>query len=93
MAQVTSLYYDTEVHLALTQVYILDIDIPTIGETPSLGIMEYQLRVPLKPLNTIECCDVRGTLIYAPMMPRDASFSASCTSAPGWFSSLRLKVQ
>ena len=40
---------------------------------------------PLKPLNMLECCDVRGfhregVLNWSPMMPRGASPSDSCTS-------------
>ena len=55
----------------------------------SLGIRRTQLRVPLKPLNIIECCDVRefqGALHRSLMTPRDARVSDSCRSNLGCFS-------
>ena len=51
--------------------------------------MRAQLKTLLKPLNTIECCSVRGVSggpSIGPLMPCDASLSDSYTR--GCFSSL-----
>ena len=46
----------------------------------SFGIKRAQFRAPLKPLNTIECCDVQGVsgaFNLTSMILRDASLSDS----------------
>ena len=69
MAQVTSLYYDTEVHLALTQVYILDTDIQTGKNSVS---RHNGGRAPLKTLNLIECSVMyEGFQLGPQLIPHD----------------------
>ena len=49
----------------------------------SLGIMIDKLRTPLKPLESSQHYRIealKGVLNWAPVMPRDAIFSDSCTS-------------